>query len=999
MDTLDTSRAASAHEPRLYNIRITWGYIEYIRKHHPEVDINSILEYAGISPLDFKDPGYWFTQEQADRFGDICIEMTGNPDIPRESGRMVANGDSFTSFRQFFLGFLTPCAAYKGAAIITSKLNRGVTITTRKLEKNKVEIVCTPREGVKDKPRQCKNRMGFIEGLGKPFTGKYARVEHPECVHQGDSRCRYIVSWDHGPKYFLNMVRSYGLAAILALVPSSFFVLPYHSWLELSLTLLALFLGFSLFKEHLENRDQDRQIRHQAETADLFLREVDSKHDNAALIQEIGTAVSSAYVTEELLDSILEGLKEHMDIDRAMILLVSEKNPGRIDLVKGYGISPQAEDSLRRRLFRTVKTVFPQTTPFIADTEGYIPDGLGELLGPVAEQTGISSFIVAPIVFRHEPTGFLIIDPAVSRRDLNRSDVDLITGIAQQIAVIVHQSRLFRRLRQYEQNYRLLVENASEGVVVIRHGTCIYANPQILEISGFSEEELVPGPALGFIHPDDRKSLGILHGQVPDTSGKKGDQRRLIRKDGTTRWIETSRFPVSWENSEAVLFFIRDITEAKEAREALERMNQRLEDMVEKRSQELMQSSEQLLRETASRKRADAEKKELAERLDRSKKMETLGMLAGRVAHDLNNVLSGIVTYPELILLGLPGDSPMREPIQLMRDSGLKAAAIVEDLLTLARQDLPGMSLVNVNKDVVLDFLESQECLRLKNAGSAIRVKTELDPDLHPVRGSLAHLRKSLTNLFINAVEAQPEGGWITITTQNRFVGSPLPGYDTICKGSYVVLKVSDNGIGILPEDIRKIFEPFYTKKNLQRKGTGLGMTVVWSTVHDHGGYITVQSEVGRGTCFELYFPSARDAAGGETGELPPVSDLMGSGETILVVDDIEQQRKIASEILKSLNYLVVTAASGEEAVAYLKSNPADLVLLDMIMDPGMDGLETYRRIIQDHPGQKAVIASGYAENIRVEEAIRLGVEKYIRKPYSIKNLGEIVKQVLASRR
>ncbi|MCK9263989.1 MAG: response regulator [Deltaproteobacteria bacterium] len=115
-------------------------------------------------------------------------------------------------------------------------------------------------------------------------------------------------------------------------------------------------------------------------------------------------------------------------------------------------------------------------------------------------------------------------------------------------------------------------------------------------------------------------------------------------------------------------------------------------------------------------------------------------------------------------------------------------------------------------------------------------------------------------------------------------------------------------------------------------------------------------------------------------------------------MDDIEQQRKIASEILKSLNYLVVTAASGEEAVAYLKSSSADLVLLDMIMDPGMDGLETYRRIIHDQPGQKAVIASGYAENIRVEEAIRLGVGKYIRKPYSIKNLGEVIKQVLASR-
>ena len=270
MDTLDTTPAARAHEPRLYNIRITWGYIEYIRKHYPDVDISSILEYAGISPLDFKDPGYWFTQEQADRFGDICIRLTGNPDIPREAGRLVANGDSFTSIRQFFLGFLTPCAAYKGAAIIGSKLNRGVTIDSRKLGKNKVEIVCTPREGVEDKPRQCKNRIGFIEGLesrlanmpGWSIPSAYTKAIRTAGTPSPGTTVRSTISaWC-----------AHGLAAILILVPSSFFVLSYHSWLELSLTLLALFVIFCLSKEYLEGRGQERHIRNQAETAALFLR-------------------------------------------------------------------------------------------------------------------------------------------------------------------------------------------------------------------------------------------------------------------------------------------------------------------------------------------------------------------------------------------------------------------------------------------------------------------------------------------------------------------------------------------------------------------------------------------------------------------------------------------------------------------------------------------------------------------------------------------------------
>jgi len=221
-----------------------------------------------------------------------------------------------------------------------------------------------------------------------------------------------------------------------------------------------------------------------------------------------------------------------------------------------------------------------------------------------------------------------------------------------------------------------------------------------------------------------------------------------------------------------------------------------------------------------------------------------------------------------------------------------------------------------------------------------------------------------------------------------------IKGYDQVQEGDYAVLSVSDTGTGISPEDQARIFEPFFTKKKLGRSGTGLGLAVVWGTVKDHQGYIDVQSTEGTGTTFTLYLPATR-----KVDPQKPITDLeenlKSRGEKILVVDDVGQQREIASAILKYLGYDVATAASGEEAVQYLKENRADLVILDMIMDPGIDGLETYKRIREQNPGQKAIITSGYSETDRVKKAQELGAGRYLKKPYTLENLGRAVKEEL----
>ena len=390
----------------------------------------------------------------------------------------------------------------------------------------------------------------------------------------------------------------------------------------------------------------------------------------------------------------------------------------------------------------------------------------------------------------------------------------------------------------------------------------------------------------------------------------------------------------------------------------------------------------------------ESDQLKLERQLQQSKKMEAIGLLAGGVAHDLNNVLSGIVSYPDLLLLDLETDSPLRGPILTMQRSGQKAAEIVQDLLTLARRGVENKSVLNLN-DIISEYLKSPEYEKLSRYHSDITIETDLETNLPNIQGSFSQLTKTIMNLVSNAAEAQPSGGKITITTRNRCVDTPIRGYEKIEEGHFAVLQVKDIGIGISAEDLTRIFEPFYTKKVMGKSGTGLGMAVVWGTVHDTKGYLDVKSTEGVGTTFSLFFPVTKDKKIKEK-EIVPVEKYLGHKQTVLVVDDFKEQRDLAENILSKLNYSVTTASSGEEAVQFMKDHSVDLVILDMIMAPGIDGLETYRQIVKRHPQQKAIITSGYSETERVNAAQRLGAGKYIKKPYTLEKLGIAVKEALA---
>jgi PAS domain S-box-containing protein len=397
--------------------------------------------------------------------------------------------------------------------------------------------------------------------------------------------------------------------------------------------------------------------------------------------------------------------------------------------------------------------------------------------------------------------------------------------------------------------------------------------------------------------------------------------------------------------------------------------------------------------DVTEREAAETERKKLESQLQRAQKMEAVGTLAGGVAHDLNNILSGIVGFPELLLLQIPEDSPLRNPILIIQKSGERAAAVVNDLLTLARRGVASAEVVNLN-DVISNYLESPEFERLRSDYPGVNLETSLDPNLLNIMTSPVHISNVVMNVISNAAEAIYNNGTVRIATECRYLDRPVSGYDHVSDGDYVVFAISDNGKGISRDDIDKIFEPFYTKKKMGRSGTGLGLAVVWGVVKDLNGYIDVKSTDGKGTTFTLYFPVSREDSAKIKSKFS-LDSLMGKGESILVIDDVIEQRQIASGMLEALGYATASVSSGEDAVEYVKNNPVDLLVLDMIMDPGMDGLDTYEKIIELRPGQKAILASGFSDTHRVKEAQKLGAGSYVKKPYTMEKIGIAVKSEL----
>jgi PAS domain S-box-containing protein len=514
-----------------------------------------------------------------------------------------------------------------------------------------------------------------------------------------------------------------------------------------------------------------------------------------------------------------------------------------------------------------------------------------------------------------------------------------------------------KALKESEAKYKNIVQYAPAGIYEfdLQRSKFISVNDVMCNYTGYTAEEFLGLNPNDLFTEESKKNFASVIGQVFSEKPEELSAEYQIRgKNGREFWVlSNSRFFYEHGEPKRSMAVVHDLTDIR---------------------------------------RVEAEKKALELKLQHAQKLESLGTLAGGVAHDLNNILSGIVSYPDLLLHDLAPDSPMHGPLNTIKKSGQKAAEIVQDLLTLARRNVTNKQVVDLNQ-LIKDFLSSPEHLEILEKHAKISVKTKLCGHILKLMGSPTHISKVVMNLVQNAADAMPAGGSLTLSTQSYYIDAAYNGFETIPQGEYAVLEVSDTGIGMPPADLEKIFEPFFTKKVLGRSGTGLGMSVVWGTVKDHEGYFDIATVEGTGTRFGLYFPATRAEIEDQVAVY--IDDYLGRGESILVIDDVQEQRELATRMMQRLGYDVYSAMSGEEAVHLIQQRSFDLLILDMIMPPGIDGLETYKRILDIVPGQKAIIASGFSQTENVKEAQQLGAGSYVKKPFTLENIGLAVRKEL----
>jgi signal transduction histidine kinase len=496
-----------------------------------------------------------------------------------------------------------------------------------------------------------------------------------------------------------------------------------------------------------------------------------------------------------------------------------------------------------------------------------------------------------------------------------------------------------RELQSSRESFRNIVEKNQEGIAVVDAGGSIrFANPAFARMLGAP-----PGGVIGKLFPFPLEVGGIRDVEHPGPDGKPVP-------------IEVSLAETQWEGGTAYLASLRDIRQRREAEEALR----------------------------------DSE-----EKLRQAQKLESIGRLAGGVAHDFNNLLTAINGYTDMVLASLDENDTNKGYLQEVRRSGERAAELTHQLLAYSRKQVLVPKLLNLNS--VVDNMTNM--LR-RLIGDNIELASDLDPDLGLVKADPGQLEQLLMNLVVNAKDAMPEGGRITVSTRMENLAEdsvalhPIDKEISVAPGRYVVLGVDDNGVGMDDDTRGRIFEPFFTTKEVGR-GTGLGLSMVYGFVKQSGGNITVTSAPGRGTTFRIYLPLAPGGAAW-TPEAPDGSIAESGSETILLVEDEATVRKFLMNVLTQVGYRVIEAQDGKHALEICAglNEPIHLLLTDVMMS-NMGGPELAEKLTLQRPAMKVLFMSGYAEEVRPDGwEGRDGVE-FLQKPFSPGMLAQRVRAVL----
>jgi PAS domain S-box-containing protein len=971
--TISDTSALDDQSP-LYNSGILGNYIHYLQSRQPDVDIDALLRCCEITRFDLNDEGHFFSQQQINAFHQCLDERVSDPDLAYKVGLHALYMKSTGTVMQYGLQFITPHTMYKAVDRIYPKWSRGHVCQTTITGKSQAEVTVSVRPGVREQPFQCKNRQGILESIAKIQTGQAAQVDHPQCMHRGDEACRYLVAWKAKPSAIWKRAGAFaGLFSLLLTAATPFF-LPVVPWALLVLTMALICLTILLVASRLEKKELVSFLKDQGDTAGHLLQEIEIRHYNARLVQEIGKASTDILEMDTFLATVLKSITRYTSFTRGMIALC-EDGRSRLCQVASLGFSDPEQQVIEKMevcididntadiFMQSLKDGRPLFLGDIQDQAPHLPPNSARMLKDLQVETLIS----IPLIYKKEPIGFLFVDAKGAKKDAATSDVNLLMGIASQIATGIVNARSYSQMQESEQRYRLLTENVADVIWILDCETLKlrYISPSVEKAQGYTPDELMALAIDQYLTPDSARRVAMALTQALEAAKtEKIDPKSY----STTLELEEYHKNGSIIPIEVTAGFLLDKNGQPDAVLGISR-------------------------NLSERKRADRERTEVENKLQQSKKMESLGTMAGSIAHNFNNLLMVVLGNLELAQEDLPEPSTTVTNIQRAINAAQRAA------------DLSGMMLTYVGQlkkeSVPVDLSQVVESV-LRNIDEPTMTHVDLDLDLAdpmPLIAADADQMRQMTSGFVtNAIEAlENKGGRIRISTGSmhcdRHFLSTTYLKEEMPEGMYAYVKVADTGCGMDAETLGNVFDPFFSTKFT---GRGLGMAAVMGIIRSHGGAIKVSSVKNEGSVFTALFP----IQGVSLGQAKPDPVQAGSdatGKTVLLVDDEAMVMEVGIQFLERLGYKVLEASSGQQALDIFAraSNAIDCVLLDYTM-PGMDGLQTMQQLREIRTDACIIITSGYTRQQLEDRFADIGLPNdFIQKPFQMKALQEKLDRVI----